>query len=155
MWELNWFNLWKLSKEKFWKEYPLILAITDEYVEKYKSTVEKHKYINLYALMLAVRKQENGREGLEFGVMAAKDTDLEEQARWAIVTFIKNIQRWERAIRDNSWKRTNSSLELDYIAFLGNRWCPVGAANDPLGLNKYWIPNVQQLYKLYKKEVIK
>ena len=153
MWGLNWFNLWKLSKEQFWKEYPLILAITDEYVEKHKSIVERHKYINLYALMLAVRKQENGKPGLEFGVMAAKDTDLEEQARWAIVTFIKNIQRWER--KEGGWKTKFSNPEQDYIAFLGNRWCPIGAVNDPLGLNKHWIPNVQQLYNLYKKEVIK
>jgi len=151
VWELNWFNLWKLSKEKFWKEYPLILAITDEYVEKYKSTVEKHKYINLYALMLAVRKQENGREGLEFGVIAAKDTDLEEQARWAVVTFIKNEERWERAKRNNEWKIQNSNPELDYIVYLGNRWCPVGASNDPQGLNKFWIGNVQKLYLQYKK----
>jgi hypothetical protein len=153
VWGLNWFNLWKLSKEQFWKEYPLILAITDEYVEKHKSIVERHKYINLYALMLAVRKQENGKPGLEFGVMAAKDTDLEEQARWAIVTFIKNIQRWER--KEGGWKTKFSNPEQDYIAFLGNRWCPIGAVNDPLGLNKHWIPNVQQLYNLYKKEVIK
>lgn len=153
MWGLNWLNLWKTSSEKFWKEYPLILAITDEYVAKYENIVERHKYINLYALMLAVRRQENGRPGLEFGVMAAKDTDLEEQARWAIVTFIKNIQRWER--KEGGWKTKFTNPEQDYIAFLGNRWCPVGAANDPLGLNKYWIPNVQQLYKLYKKEVIK
>lgn len=151
MWELNWSNLWKLSKEKFWKEYPLILAITDEYVEKYKSTVEKHKYINLYALMLAVRKQENGREGLEFGVMAAKGTDLEEQARWAVVTFLKNIERWERAVREGNWKPKYPSRELDYIAYLGNRWAPVGASNDPAGLNQYWIPNVQRLYLLYKR----
>ena len=151
MWGLNWHNLWKLSKEKFWKEYPLILAITDEYVEKHKSIVERHKYINLYALMLAVRKQENGKPGIEFGVMAARGTDLEEQARWAIVTFIKNIQRWERALQNNSWKRTNSNLELDYIAFLGKRWAPIGVVNDPLGLNRYWVPNVQKLYQLYKK----
>jgi len=153
VWGLNWHNLWKLSKEQFWKEYPLILAIADEYIEKHKGIVDRHKYINLYALMLAVRKQENGKPGLEFGVMAAKDTDLEEQARWAIVTFIKNIQRWER--KEGGWKTKFSNPEQDYIAFLGNRWAPVGAINDPLGLNKYWIPNVQQLYKLYKKEVIK
>ena len=151
MWGLNWHNLWKLSKEKFWKEYPLILAITDEYVEKHKSIVERHKYINLYALMLAVRKQENGKPGIEFGVMAAKGTDLEEQARWAVVTFLKNIERWERAVREGNWKPKYPSRELDYIAYLGNRWAPVGASNDPAGLNQYWIPNVQRLYLLYKR----
>lgn len=151
MWGLNWLNLWKTSSEKFWKEYPLILAITDEYVEKYENIVERHKYINLYALMLAVRRQENGREGLEFGVMAAKGTDLEEQARWAVVTFLKNIERWERATREGNWRPKYPNRELDYIAYLGNRWAPVGASNDPAGLNQYWIPNVQRLYLLYKR----
>lgn len=30
----------------------------------------------------------------------------------------------------------------DFIAFLGSRYCPVGAANDPQGLNVNWIINV-------------
>lgn len=153
MWNLNWYNIWKYSLPKFWEEIPLIFAIVDEYTEKYRSIVDRNKDINLYALSLAVRRQENGGKGTEFGVMAAKGTDLEEQARWAIVTFIKNIQRWER--KEGGWKTKFTNPEQDYIAFLGSRWCPVGAINDPLGLNKHWIPNVQQLYKLYKKEVIK
>lgn len=31
----------------------------------------------------------------------------------------------------------------DFIAFLGSRYCPVGAANDPRGLNRNWIKNVK------------
>ena len=31
----------------------------------------------------------------------------------------------------------------DFIVFLGSRYCPVGAANDPTGLNKNWIKNVK------------
>jgi hypothetical protein len=34
----------------------------------------------------------------------------------------------------------------DFIRFLGNRYCPVGAANDPTGLNKNWIGNVNYFY---------
>jgi hypothetical protein len=34
----------------------------------------------------------------------------------------------------------------DFISFLGNRYCPVGASNDPTGLNKNWIGNVSKLY---------
>ena len=37
----------------------------------------------------------------------------------------------------------------DFIAFLGARYCPVGAANDPRGLNKNWVKNVN--YYLYKR----
>jgi len=31
----------------------------------------------------------------------------------------------------------------DFISFLGSRYCPVGAANDPRGLNRNWIGNVK------------
>lgn len=34
----------------------------------------------------------------------------------------------------------------DFIAFLGNRYCPVGVKNDPKGLNKNWIKNVNKFY---------
>lgn len=33
-----------------------------------------------------------------------------------------------------------------FIAFLGSRYCPVGASNDPQGLNKNWVRNVTQIY---------
>lgn len=31
----------------------------------------------------------------------------------------------------------------DFIAFLGSRYAPIGVANDPTGLNKFWIRNVR------------
>jgi hypothetical protein len=30
----------------------------------------------------------------------------------------------------------------DFVAFLGSRYCPVGASNDPMGLNVNWVRNV-------------
>lgn len=35
----------------------------------------------------------------------------------------------------------------DFIAFLGARYSPLGAANDPQHLNRNWIHNVQKLMK--------
>lgn len=32
--------------------------------------------------------------------------------------------------------------EGDFIAFLGSRYAPIGASNDPNGLNKNWVKNV-------------
>lgn len=40
----------------------------------------------------------------------------------------------------------------DFIEFLGSRYCPVGASNDPQGLNKNWVKNVK--YFLTKKEEV-
>lgn len=35
----------------------------------------------------------------------------------------------------------------DFIEFLGQRYCPVGAKNDPTGLNKNWVKNVKHFYE--------
>lgn len=34
----------------------------------------------------------------------------------------------------------------DFLAYLQGRYCPIGAANDPTGLNKNWLSNVKQIY---------
>lgn len=38
---------------------------------------------------------------------------------------------------------------LNTIEEIGNVYCPVGASNDPKGLNKHWIPKVSQFYNEY------
>lgn len=38
----------------------------------------------------------------------------------------------------------------DFIEFLGNRYAPIGVANDPTNLNKNWIKNVK--YFLEKRK---
>lgn len=37
-------------------------------------------------------------------------------------------------------------LAGDFVAFWGKRWAPVGAANDPHGLNANWATNVRNLW---------
>jgi len=36
---------------------------------------------------------------------------------------------------------------IDFIEFLGSRYAPIGADNDPKGLNKNWVKNVNFYYK--------
>ena len=96
--------------------------------------------VNPFALILAIRESERGRPGLEFGVMhpEARDTNLRTQAKWAIGTVKKNIERFE-----------NQSEDTDFIAFLGKRYAPVGAKNDPEGLNQNWVKNVRYWYDAF------
>ena len=42
---------------------------------------------------------------------------------------------WDFAINDTQTERS-------FIMFLGNRWAPVGAKNDPGDLNRNWTSNV-------------
>lgn len=84
----------------------------------------------LFTILLAIRKAENGRAGLEFGVMhpKAKNTNLDTQAGWAAATVVKNHKRWMDAGQPD-----------DFITFLGNRYCPP----DAHPLNKHWQKNVR------------
>jgi len=100
---------------------------------------------DLFYILLAIRKAESGRKGLEFGVLhpKARNTNLDTQSGWAAATVVKNYKRWKDA----------GSVGC-FIVFLGNRYCPVGADNDPNGLNKNWVRNVKTWYFRLKKENI-
>jgi len=120
-------------------EKPQTLATL--YPKEYKTIMNGAEANNctdpvLLCILFAIRNAENGREGLEFGVMhpRAKDqpNSLRVQAGWCASTVSKNYKRW-----------LDSKEDIDFISFLGRRYCPVGAENDPTKLNKYWITNVR------------
>ena len=87
----------------------------------------------LVPILAAVRYAENGRAGREYGVLHPKalGKSYRVQCGWAAATIQKNWDRWQKA-----------GAKGEFIVFLGNRYCPVGADNDPHGLNKHWIKNV-------------
>ena len=41
----------------------------------------------------------------------------------------------------------------DFIEFLGSRYAPIGAKNDPTNLNKNWVKNVKYFYGTNAKEL--
>ena len=45
-------------------------------------------------------------------------------------------------VSNNHARWLSSASKLPYIAFLSNRYAPIGAKNDPGGLNKNWVKNV-------------
>jgi hypothetical protein len=83
-------------------------------------------------ILLAIRKAEAGREGLEFGIMNSKAYDLDSQAGWAAASIVKGRQRWIDAGKPD-----------DFITHFGSRYCP--PEDDPL--NKNWAPNVRHWVK--------
>lgn len=50
-------------------------------------------------------------------------------------------------------KKYYFDLGLNTIEKIGAKYCPVGAKNDPTGVNKYWIGGVSSFYKEYKESV--
>lgn len=46
-------------------------------------------------------------------------------------------------VRNQRERHRKHSCGLTYIECLANRYCPIGAKNDPRGLNKNWLKNVK------------
>ncbi len=118
-------------------------ALREFYPEEFDTIMEAAKANDctrpeLICILFAIRTAENGREGIEFGVLHPRAVDqpnsLRVQAGWCAATISKNYKRW-----------IESGEKIDFFTFLGNRYCPVGADNDPNGLNKHWIPNVEKI----------
>lgn len=47
----------------------------------------------------------------------------------------------------NNLKRNYYDMGLNTIEKIGSKYCPVGASNDPTGLNKNWVPGVTKFYQ--------
>lgn len=118
-------------------------TLPDLYGEEYPTIVEAAQANDctdevLFCTLLAIRHAENGRAGIEFGVLHPRAVDkpnsLRVQAGWCAATVSKNFARWLKANGDD-----------DFLMFLGRKYCPVGADNDPDGLNKHWVGNVRAL----------
>ena len=93
----------------------------------------------LAPIVAAIRHAENGRAGREYGILGAgvqrdmkrRGETYRTQAGWCAATVQKTYDRWTKAGKPG-----------DFVTFLGKRYCPVGADNDPQGLNRHWVKNV-------------
>lgn len=88
----------------------------------------------LAPIVAAIRHAENGRAGREYGVLhpRALGKSYRTQAGWCAATVQKHYDRWAKAGRRG-----------DFLESLARRYCPVGAGNDPTGLNRHWLKNVR------------
>ena len=124
----------KLEKE-FGKEYAIMMGAAE------RNGINKEDYDGL-AMLGAIRRAENGRQGREFGVLDPKamgqpgdtpETSLDRQAGWAAASIISNRKRYEA-----------SDKTLSFEDFMGARWAPPNVANDPTKLNQNWAGNVKK-----------
>jgi len=102
-------------------------AILDEVADVYKLDDKSRR------LMYVIYLVENGAPGREMGVLnnsaqrfrGHHEKSLRLQAMWAAGTIRKCY---------------TGNLES-----FAKRWCPVGATNDPDGLNRNWLPNARKI----------
>lgn len=92
----------------------------------------------LVPILAAVRHAENGRAGREYGVLHPKalGKSYRVQAGWSAATIQK---QWDRYLAAGGDAKDPEA----YLVSLRNRYCPIGADNDPTGLNSHWLKNVR------------
>ena len=66
-------------------------------------------------------------------------------------TQIKNYETYEEGLNDfvSILKKYYFDLGLNTIEQIGAKYCPIGAKNDPNGLNKHWVGGVSTFYQNY------
>lgn len=93
----------------------------------------------------ALRLVENGGPGREFGVLSVPAPSYEDQARIAATTINRNLERFKRAGGQPVDPLSGRYTE-EFVRFFSSRYAPVGADNDPSGLNRYHARNLARLY---------
>lgn len=93
--------------------------------------------INIERLADAIYLAEGGAKTKHpYGILKKYKTTTPRQA--CINTIKSGLRRWNA-----QGKKGNAN---DFIEFLGKTYCPIGAKNDPKGLNKNWVKNVVYFY---------
>jgi hypothetical protein len=91
-------------------------------------------------LVDAIYRAEGGKAAKKpFGILSVKCDDYSDCRQIALNTVRNNWRRWEN-------KTHGANRHANYFNFLASRYCPVGAANDPQGLNRNWLNNVRYFY---------
>lgn len=87
----------------------------------------------------AIYLAEGGKAAkVAYGILSVKVKDKAEARRVCLRTINNNLARWQ-------WARSQGD-QRGFIAYLGAKYAPLGAGNDPRGLNRAWVSNVTRLY---------
>jgi hypothetical protein len=98
--------------------------------------------VDIDVLADAIYRAEGGKTKHPYGILKKYKTTTPRQA--CLNTIKSNLKRYGAA----------KSTE-DFITFMSRSYCPVGAENDPTGLNKYWVKNVSFFYASLRKKSTK
>ena len=96
----------------------------------------------------------------DYSLLADAIKVAEGNANYGILTHYKHTSYRQACINTckHAWKDYLNQgasvrpgafkpLKTGYLAFLANRYAPIGVSNDPTNLNSNWLKNVSKLYK--------
>jgi hypothetical protein len=98
-------------------------------------------------LVVAISKHETGnwtsnlyKNNNNFGGIY----NSKEQKFYSYESNDKGLQAFVNLLKNNYFGKG-----LDTIEEIGAKYCPIGANNDPTGVNQHWVPKVTQYYNNY------
>ena len=122
--------------------------ITEEKI--YNRAIEKGLTKNQALIVVSISRHETGNwtskafnEKNNFGgIMCNGATEIKSYE-----TFEEGLDDFIRVLKTYYFDEG-----LETIAEIGAKYCPVGAENDPNGLNKYWVSGVSAFYTEYSQK---
>lgn len=103
----------------------------------------------------AIRQQEHGGESRYFGIIEAGVDSWQEQLNACANTVAHRLELYPANPLQRCFN-ANNQVRLRYtpsfIAYFSSHYAPIGADNDPTGMNKSWYSNVLSLYQSYVME---
>lgn len=96
----------------------------------------------------AIRQQENGGPGREFGVLSVPAPDFGTQLSICVTTVAHLSYRFDATNPPvlEYEPGIGTFYTSQFVTYFGRIWAPMKAANDPDGLNASWIKNVGEIY---------
>ncbi len=107
--------------------------------------------------MASIRKAENGGPGREFGVLGMEARTFQVQ----LEISVKTIRRYLSEFMGNPFRLYQTSAGFrrlgyspEFITYAARRYAPIGAENDPTGLNHHWERNVSDYYRRFTERYV-
>ena len=103
-----------------------------------------------WAYIAAIRREENGKIGREFGVLSRSAPDYQTQLDTCCATIRTHLNEFPTnplLMVTTATGPRRIIYRNEFILYSGHRYAPLGADNDPEGRNVFWPGNVRAIYR--------
>lgn len=145
--EINIQNNQLKQKDNEIEKLKVIAKLNDIEKKIYNKSIESELTHEQAILVVAISKHETGnwtselyKKNNNFGGIY----NSREEKFYSYESNEKGLQAFVNLLKNNYFGQG-----LDTIEKIGAKYCPVGASNDPTGVNQYWVPRVTQYYNNY------
>ena len=97
----------------------------------------------VFFLLIAIRCTEQGGPGKEMGILNKQCKTLDAQVRWARNTVLSKERIYLDAQGKPARSDTTHLFTDEFLVFFSSKYAPIGAKNDPQGLNENHLKNLR------------